>query len=161
MSEMITTEFVAADYTAMDTALTSIEATIKGKTGTLTPEQRQSIGKIGDHYGTAIDEVNDALVTNPTLAPDPETFVVADFKSDRDAAKSMMLRINRMENILQQMKDTVAMHHSDLYDDLIVFYANIQVQAKNKKPGAQTIFEKLSRFFKHKKRKTIVPVKPN
>ena len=140
--------------------MTTIEATIKGKTGTLTPDQRQSIGRIGDHFGAAIDEVSDVLITNPSLAPDPETFVVADFKSDRDAANAMQLRIKRIENILQQLKDTVAMHHSDLYDDLIVFYAHIQVQAKNKKPGAQTIFEKLSRFFKHKRRRSGVPVTP-
>ncbi len=104
MSNLITTKFTASDYVAMDASLTNLETTVKNKTVSLTPEERMTIGKIGDHYGVAVEEVNDALTTNPSFAPDPETFVVADFRSDRDAAKALRLRIVRMENILQQLK---------------------------------------------------------
>ena len=152
MQNLITNQFTAADWTAIDGGLTTIESIIKNKVASLKPSERVEYGRLGDHYMGAADEMHANLVSSPTLTPDSDTFNLVAFNSDYDTIGAIDIRLNRFNVITQQLHDTQVLHKSDVFNDLLVYYGYMQSQAKNNKPGANTIYEKLARFFKKGKR---------
>ena len=160
MQNLITNQFTVADWTAIDGAVTTIETTIKNKVASLSPNERSEYGKLGDHYMGAADEMHDNLVSSPSLTPDSDTFNLVAFNSDYDTIGAIDLRLSRLHSIVQQLHDTQILHKNDVFSDLLVYYGYIQSQAKNNKPGATTIYEKIARFFKKGKRHPVTIAPP-
>ncbi|GIM54198.1 hypothetical protein [Capnocytophaga cynodegmi] len=75
---------------------------------------------------------------------------------DRDflARTQIETRLQRLENLAEQLSDTKVLLDHDNYFNSLSFYRNIRFLSKENIPGIKSIWEALSQFFRSGKRTT-------
>jgi hypothetical protein len=118
----------------------------------LTPNERQTMLKMGDKSLAFVEKAHDYVTDNPTLAPsylDMATFDI-DF-ADVHGLWSTLTLIKQLE---EAVEDTVMTAGSEAYHAALAFYHNVQAAAKDDIPGAKAIFEDLKNRFPGGKRQS-------
>jgi hypothetical protein len=131
--------------------ISGILTTLQPFVTALTPQERQSLLKMGDKSLTFVEKAHDYAHDNPNLVPgflDMTAFDV-DF-ADAHGLWSVLTLVKQLQETLE---DTVMVAGSEAYHGALAFYHNTQAAAKQDVPGAKAIYEDLKTRFPRGKRK--------
>ena len=111
----------------------------------LTPEQRQTMLKMGDKTVAFVRKTRDYARTNPSFVP---AFVdLQEFEQDADALIGLAPLQQLLEALALDTDSTMMLAGSDAYATALTLYNNIKFLAKNNQPGAQSAYDDLSQRF--------------
>ncbi len=143
--------FVDTDFAEYDKLLSQIETLDKGKLDSLTPEQRQLYGKVGNSVLEWDSRVQGYISQKPEFTPiflDKEVFT-----AKLELHKKVRPIVNRLKAILENWEDTESLISFDVDNDARSYYQNVKMLAAKNVPSAQTIYEDLSSRFANAGRK--------
>ena len=145
LKDLIQNQLVAANITAINTALTGIETTLTGKTVNLTPAERQLYGSINEQSKLLVNKVNDISNTHPQFKSPQVNWT--EFAADYAARATLEGVYNRLLSITEQISDTKILHDYDNYQQSLTQYSYISYLAEQNVPGITTVKEDLAQFF--------------
>lgn len=145
IDNVISNQFTAADWTALDNALNQIETLLNGKVRGLTPEERQEFGSIAEQNKLIVNKVKDYQDTQPAF--NHPRINLTEFNNDFVARTELGRRIMRVDTILAKLSDTKILFDYDNYQDSLKYYRNVKFLADDDVPGARAIYETLKQFF--------------
>jgi hypothetical protein len=143
--------FVDSDFAEYDKLLGQLETLDKGKLDSLTPEQRQLYGKVGNSVLEWDSRVQGYIIQKPEFTPiflDKEAF-----SAKLELHKKVRPIVNRLKAILENWEDTETLISFDVDNDARSYYQNVKMLAAKNVPSAQTIYEDLSSRFTNSGRK--------
>lgn len=115
----------------------------------LSPDERQTIVKMGDKTSAFVEKALEYAVTKPTLTAGfidvPEWQI--DSKAQGDLVK--LLRIS--EQLRSNLDDTAMVCGSDAYASALGFYQSVKQASKMNVPDAKIIYDDLSQRFPGRK----------
>jgi hypothetical protein len=132
--------------------ISGILTTIQPFVTALTPQERQSMLKMGDKSLAFVEKAHAYAHDNSNLVPsflDMTAFDV-DF-TDTHGLWSILILVKQLQETLE---DTVMTAGSEAYHAALAFYHNTQAAAKQDVPGARAIYEDLKTRFPGRKRKS-------
>jgi hypothetical protein len=111
----------------------------------LTPDNRQTMLKMGDKSLAFVEKAKELAVTNPQFCP---SYLNID-DLDIDLADAVNLRTldNRLQQFSCKIDDTVMLAGSEAYTQALSFYNSVKQAARDNVPGAQPLFEELKKRF--------------
>ena len=150
LDNLISVQFTDEEKVALDGHFDAIEAILKTKCISLTPEQRQAYGRLGNKSENWSRKVLNYMNTQPSLTPPFLDYdeTVADF----EARQVLQPRAARGEAIMDMLNDTLLLLGSDVYGSCIAYYRNIRLLARQNVNGAKAVYEDLSAQFPGKPR---------
>ncbi|MFK8269702.1 hypothetical protein [Capnocytophaga stomatis] len=149
---LIQVSFTDEELSKLDAALQSIETVLKGKTVNLTPDERRQYGSIAEQNKLFVNKCKELMEQYPQYVPsflDKE-----EYDRDFQARTQIETRLQRLENLAEQLSDTKVLLDHDNYFNSLSFYRHIRFLSKENIPGIKSIWEALSQFFKSGKRTT-------
>jgi hypothetical protein len=112
---------------------------------TLTPDQRQSLPKMGDKTWSFVEKAHELAIVNPVLVP---PFVVMnDYNIDYTDAHSILPLLVTVQQLAQGISDIRLLAGSEAYQASLAFYNSAKQAAKQNVPGAQAVYETLKPRF--------------
>ena len=158
LENLISISFSAAELTAIDGALTTLETALAGKVVNLTPQDRQQYGRIGNRTENWIDKVKAYMDNNPALVPAyiDKTELDKDYKVRQDIKP----RLNRLSSVFESLDDTQKLVSSDLWHNATAFYRNLKMATRENVPGSTVIYQDLKTQFPGPGSKTTTPPTP-
>ena len=148
MSEnTVSIRIAEADLTQVADAVKVITEVMAPHLIALTPGTRQKLAKMGDATLAFVRKALDYATTNPGVTP---SFIdVAEFKQEVDAVNSLLQIMRPVEQVFQNLGDSVLLCGSKAYLTSLAFYNNVKRASKMSVPGAKAIEENLrARFAK-------------
>ncbi len=155
----ISLQLTAAQKAAIVSAVAALKAALDGFLINLTPEERQSLPRIGDN-SLAFDEKCAAyMASRPDLVP---SFLdLAEMALDRKAVADLLPCLRELAPLCEGLEDTIMLANSDNMMGDLAFYQNTKQAAKRGVPGAGTIYDDLkTRFPGRPKKDTPTPPTP-
>ena len=146
----VSTAVKAEDLTAMLDAI----AVLKEKLPyliTLLPDEKKEMLKMGDKTFAFVTKALEYAVANPNLGG----FIdLVEFDKDVKLINSLLKVLRPLQQIVEQLEDTVMQAGSEAYNEALHFYGTSRVAMKSGHPGAQTIFNDLAERFPGKTKRT-------
>ncbi len=135
----------AAQMTAIDTALSTIETAMLTVTQNLSADERQRFGSINETHKLFVNKVRDYRNAQPSLASTDVdwTEYEADYQ-DRSFADS---RLDRLTTVMRMISDFKIVHDYDNYQDALTDYDYAKYKAGTKTPGFTEKVDELKQFF--------------
>jgi hypothetical protein len=145
LDNLVSVQLTDEEKVALDGHFDAIESILRSKCVSLTPEQRQAYGRLGNKSENWSRKVLDYMNTQPNLTP---AFIdydetVADF----EARRALQPRAARGEAIMDMLNDTLLLLGSDVYHSCIAYYRNISLLARQNVNGAKAVYEDLAAQF--------------
>ena len=111
----------------------------------LTPDERQTLPKLGDKT-LAFDEKSASYMeANPKLVPG---FVeIAELEKDRALRNPLNDIVRELDSLTSAVDDTATLVGHEIYMAELAFYQNVRQAAKRGVSGAQTIYDDLKDRF--------------
>ena len=123
LNNLLSVTFTQAELTQIDDALTAIENVLQGKTIHLTPEQRQTYGRIAEQNKLFVNKAKGYMEQYPQYVPN---FIdKAEFDRDYTTRGQLETRFQRLSSVNEQLSDTKILLDHDNYHNSITFYRNI------------------------------------
>jgi hypothetical protein len=151
LDNLISVSFTDSELKEMDNALTVIENILKGKVVNLTPKQRQQYGRVAYDMEVWVDKVDRHMRQSPQLVP--SYIDMAEHAADLSAHRALNPRIERMNTLLQSMRDTNLLLGADIYNNSLTYYRVTREASKVNAPGASAIYNDLKRQFPNNPKK--------
>jgi glutathione S-transferase len=140
----ISTQLSDANRTAILQKLGEIRALLPFLVS-LTPEERQTLPKLGDRTLAFDEKCRTYTASNPRLVPG---FVeAAEVEKDRALRAPLSEVARELDALAQALGDTVLLVGHEIYMADLAFYQNVRQAAKRGVPGAQAIFDDLKERF--------------
>jgi hypothetical protein len=134
-----------ADRDAIDEHIQAIEDIIKGKLGSLNPDERVRYNRITQKNRLLVNKVYDFRKNQPNLSsPDIDW---EEFESDYDARYFLESRAIFLSNIAHRFETTKIMHDSDNYEDALKDYAYSKYKNDNNEDGYSVKVDEIKQFF--------------
>ncbi|MFB9121181.1 hypothetical protein ACFFUE_08265 [Bergeyella porcorum] len=125
----------------------------------LTPEDRKKYGSINEQNKLFVNRVNDFHKSMPSLqAPQVDW---AEFDKDFSSRIHLTTVIDRVETLLQNLKNARILHDYDNYQDALVDYAYTNFMAGTSTPGYEAKQRELAQFFTNRGRRQAKPESPD
>ena len=124
---LISFQISAADLTAVDAALKSLEDKLVGLID-LSTEQRSGVVKMGDKSEAFCRKAVEVLANNPGVLP--ANFSLAEMRRDLTAFDTLRPRLNRFEKLYERMRDSQLALGSDLMSASLEGYAFLKIAGK-------------------------------
>ena len=124
---LISFQISAADLTAVDAALKSLEDKLVGLID-LSTEQRSGVVKMGDKSEAFCRKAVEVLANNPGVLPG--NFSLAEMRRDLVAFDTLRPRLNRFEKLYERMRDSQLALGSDLMSASLEGYAFLKIAGK-------------------------------
>lgn len=137
--------------TAVNEALKTLEKALEPIKVNLTPEDRLRFGRVNEQNKLLINKVNEFATSHPDLRSidvDWDEFF-RDFKS-RNVYETA---INRLETLLDRLKNAKILHDYDNYQDALNDYAYTGFRAGANAVGFENKQRELKQFFAKTKRR--------
>lgn len=134
-----------ADLKKVTDAIKAAMDTLKPYLVALTPLERQQLPKMGDGNIPFVQKSLEHAQANPSFVP--AYLDVAELKTDLDAVEALLQVFRPLEQLYQNLDDTMTLSGSEAYVAALAFYNSVKVAAKMKVPGAKAIAEDLSSRF--------------
>jgi hypothetical protein len=147
-SQAIPAALLAENLTKMGEIATSLKPYLVN----LTPEERQSLPKLGNKSLAFGEKAFEYAEANPEFYPSYLNF--EDFKTDMADATGLRVLGITAQQIIQGIEDTVMVAGSEAYNQALLFYGNVKTAASKSVPGAQPIYEDLKVRFPQRGRRT-------
>jgi hypothetical protein len=148
----ITTEQKAA----IQSAVNALKTALDGLLTSLTPEEKQSLPRIGDNT-LAFDEKCAAYMTSRADLV-PSFLDTAEMAKDRKLVADLLPFFRELSPLCSGLEDTIMLANSDNLVGDLAFYQNVKQAAKRGIQGAGTIYDDLkTRFPGRPKKDTPTP----
>ncbi len=149
MLNIITSKIEAADRTAVNDAITTIETTLDGRTGVLTDDERIRYGSVNEQNKLVVNKAWEYRQNQPGLsAPDVDW---TEFESDYQTRVFLENAINRLNAILHDLQSTKIMHDYDNFQDALKDYGWSQYKNGAGDAGYDAKVDEFKQFFKKTK----------
>ncbi|SDF25071.1 hypothetical protein [Epilithonimonas hungarica] len=137
--------FSATEKTATNTAITSLETALATKLANLSPEERQQYGSVNEQNKLIINKVKDFRDTQPALSsPDVDW---TEFANDHDTRLYIQNLIQRLESLLDGLKNSKILHDWDNYQAALNDYEFAKYKNGTSATGYETKVNELKQFF--------------
>ena len=111
----------------------------------LTPDERQTLPKLGDKTLGFDEKCASHMAQNPKLVPG---FVdAAELEKDRALRTPLSDVVRELDSLTQAVDDTVTLVGHEIYMAELAFYQNVRQAAKRGVSGAQAIYDDLKDRF--------------
>jgi hypothetical protein len=137
--------FTAAEKTAVNTALTSLETALQPKTANLSAEERQQYGSVNEQNKLIINKVKDFRDSQPALSsPDVDW---TEFANDHDTRAYLQATIQRLQSLIDGMTNAKILHDWDNYQAALTDYDYAKYKISTNATGYQTKVSEIGQFF--------------
>ncbi len=137
--------FSAAEKTAVNTALASIELAVSTKLANLSPSERQQYGSVNEQNKLIINKVKTFNDTQPALSsPDVDW---AEFNSDFDTREFLQTAVIRLQSLIDGLGNAKILHDYDNYQASLTDYDFAKYKASTSAVGFQTKVAEMAQFF--------------
>lgn len=137
--------FTAAEKTAVNTAVTSLETALAPKLANLSAEERQQYGSVNEQNKLIINKVKDFRDAQPALSsPDVDW---AEFANDYDTRAFLQATMQRLQSLLDGMNNAKILHDWDNYQAALTDYDYAKYKATTNATGYQTKVSEIGQFF--------------
>lgn len=134
-----------SDRDAIDEHIQAIEDIIKGKLGSLDPDERVRFNRITQKNRLLIDKVYDFHKNQPNLSsPDIDW---EEFEADYNARHFLESRSGFLSSIARRFETTKIMHDSDNYEDALKDYSYSKYKNDNYEDGYSVKVDQIRQFF--------------
>ena len=126
----------------------------------LTPEERQTIPKMGDKTYSFVDKALELATQNRNLVP--PYLDVEELKRDFTLAVGLRTIVAAVNSLAEKLNDTQMAVGSEAYVSALAFYNSSKSAAKSNVPGTDAIVSELAKRFEgQKKKQTAQPGEPS
>jgi hypothetical protein len=137
--------FSAAEKTAINTAITSIETAVATKLTNLSGEERQKYGSINEQNKLIVNKVKDFRDNQPALSsPDIDW---TEYANDFDSRAFLQNIIVRLQSMIDGLSNSKILHDFDNYQAALTDYDYTKYKSNTGATGYQTKLDELSQFF--------------
>ena len=137
--------FSAAEKTAVNTVLVSIELAFSEKLANLSPSERQQYGSVNEQNKLIINKVKTFNDTQPALSsPDVDW---AEFNSDFDTREFLQTAVIRLQSLIDGLGNAKILHDYDNYQASLTDYDFAKYKASTSAVGFQTKVAEMAQFF--------------
>jgi hypothetical protein len=126
-------------------ALVVVNTTLKPYLIALTPEERKGMPKMKDGTMPFVKKSMEYAQTNAAFVP--AYIDVKELKTDLDAVDALSQIFRPVEQLYQNLEDTITLSGSEAYVASLAFYNSVKQATKINVPGAKAIAEDLSYRF--------------
>lgn len=152
MDNKISIQLSDKDLKAAKDAIKVLTATLNPLLITLTNEERMASPKMGDGTEPFVEKTLEYFKSNPEFAL-PYLDVV-EMEKDFNAAKDLRNLLNPLQQLIQQLDDSILQAGSEAYVTSLAYYTGVKNAARMNIPGAKVVYEELrTRFRKNTGRK--------
>lgn len=134
-----------ADLQAVQQALATIQTILAPYVVALTPEDRKKVLKMGDSSEPFVSKAMDYATSDPQFLP--PFMQAAEMKKDWDAVVDLLPTFRTVQQLDDNLSDTVMLAGSEAYEAALAYYASVKMAAKMNIPGAKAIYEDLKKRF--------------
>ena len=134
-----------APYPTAQDALTALENALSMLTVTLTASERSTYGSVNEQNKLLINKVWDYRQNSPNLSsPDLDW---AEFENDYKSRNVMESLQNRIDALLERIKNSKILYDYDNYQSALDDYAYTTYKAGSQAPGYETKMNEMKQFF--------------
>jgi hypothetical protein len=126
-------------------ALATIEKIFKGRTVNLTPEERQTYGRLGNRTENWISKIVEYIDRRPELTP--MYIDVPEFMNDYDIRTKLKPVMNQLKFLSESIDDTMVLLGHDIYNYSLAYYRNIKLVSRENVPGTTEVYNDLAAQF--------------
>jgi hypothetical protein len=137
--------YTAAEKTAVQSALSSLETTLSPKYRNLTAEERKKYGSINEQNKLIVNKVKDYRDSAPSLCSPDVDWV--EFQADYDSREFIQKTISKLERMLTSLKNNKILHDYDNYSAALTDYGYSQYKAGTKVGGFESKVSDIGQFF--------------
>ncbi len=141
----VSIKITAAEVQKVIDALKVVSDTLAPYLVALTPDERKALPKMSDGTLPFVQKALDYATSNPQFVP--SYIDVPELKVDVDATSSLLQIDRPLEQLAQNLNDTVMLSGSEAYVAALAFYNSVKQAAKMKVPGAEPIANDLGERF--------------
>lgn len=135
----------AAQKTAIDAALTTIETNLLAVTQNLSDEERQKYGSVNETNKLFLNKDREYFITQASLASPDVDWV--EFEADFQDRTFADTRLDRIATLTRMLSDFKIVHDFDNYKDALTDYNYSKYKAGTKTPGYTEKVDELKQFF--------------
>lgn len=140
-----TITFTPDEVAALDGALATLAQVLEKKMVSLTPLQRRKYSRVRYNMENWVGKTSSYIANNAELTP---SFVdTSKLRLDLDAHAFLNPRIDKMEMLLQGIKDINLLLGSDIYNACLSFYRSVKLASLGNTPSASAIYDDLKKQF--------------
>ena len=137
--------YTAAEKTAVNTAVTSLETALSTKLANLSPEERQQYGSVNEQNKLIINKVKDYRDSQPNLSSPDVDWI--EFANDFDTRAFLQTTIQRLQSLMDGMNNAKILHDWDNYQASLNDYDYAKYKASTNATGYQVKVSEVGQFF--------------
>jgi hypothetical protein len=145
LQDLILLHLDDADRDQALSLLEQLRQLLQPKLQSLTPEERQRYGSIGEENKKLVNKVRDLIEEDPSGVP--EMFDIDEFKADFKDRRILEAIRSRMESLLFEIESTKILHDNDNYKDTLAYYQFQVFRHSIGAPQAEGRVEQMKQFF--------------
>ncbi len=147
----ISINFSNEELEKINQAIKVLQQILLPKLVKLNPEQRQEIAKMGDKTLAFVTKSYEYAKQNPALVP--AYLDINEMKTDLDAVESLRQIFSPLQEIAQDLEDSMMVSGSEAYIASLSFYNAVKGASKSKIWASEQIYNDLSQRFVGRSRK--------
>jgi hypothetical protein len=141
----ISVTFSESDISDINNAILVLKNTLLLKLKELKPEEKKKYPLMGDKSVAFVQKALEYCNANPELTP--KFFDAEEFSRDFKAVETMRGFRAPLEQIVNQLMDTMCLAGSDSYSAALMFYNSVKIARKANVPKSQSIHDELAKKF--------------
>ncbi len=149
----ISFELAQDELEIINKATKMLQDVLSSKIVRLNTEARHELAKMGDKTLAFVTKSYEHAQQNPLLVP--AYLEVAEMKKDLDAVEKIRQILNPLQQLSQDLEDSMMLAGSEAYIAALSFYHAIKGAAKSKIGGSEHIYNDLSQRFTNRSRKDV------
>lgn len=134
------------DDVAIKQAIKTLNKLLKPHLKALKAEERSHLPKMADGNLPFAEKAMGYAESNPDFAP--KYLDVPEMRADYDAVDLLTSYIRPLEQIVDNLTDSIMLSGSELYVASLTYYKTVKQAANTNVPGARAIAEDLAKRFK-------------
>ncbi|WP_298153467.1 hypothetical protein [Flavobacterium sp.] len=137
--------FTAADKTAVNTALATLETALATKLANVDGPERIQYGSVNEQNKLIINKVKDYRDNQPALSSPDVDWV--EFANDHDSRAYIQATILRLQSLVDGLSGAKILHDWDNYQASLIDYDYAKYKAATQANGFNTKVSELAQFF--------------